>query len=174
MPSLPYALGALALTLAGIIGFELRPRAAGNEPAGRADVMTPPARRMLDTPDGRGAGRAEVALARPLFSENRRPASLPPPSAATPASLPRLTGTLIGPFGRRALFVEGSSGKPFALVERDRVGAWTVEAISEGHVTLRGPDGARSVRVGFKAPPPADQTVQASSAARRIRRHNRT
>ncbi len=174
MPPLPYALGALALTLAGIIGFELRPRAAGDEPAGHAAVMTPLARRMPDTLDGRGAGRTAAALARPLFSENRRPASQPPPSAATPVSLPRLTGTLIGPFGRRALFVEGGSDKPLALGERDRVGAWPVEAISEGYVTMRGPDGARSLRVGFKAPPPADQTVQASSAARRIRRHDRT
>jgi len=155
MPSLSCALGALALTLAGIIGFELRPQAAGNEPAGHAVVRTPPARRTPDIPNGQhGAGRAAVALARPLFSESRRPASQPSPSAAAPASLPRLTGTLIGPFGRRALFVDGSSGKPLALGESDRMGVWTVEAISEGHVTLRGPDGARSLRVGFKPPPP--------------------
>jgi len=93
---------------------------------------------------------------------------------AAPASLPRLTGTLVGPFGRRALLVEGSGDKSLALGERDRMGAWMVEAISEGHVTLRGPDGAQSLRVGFKAPPPDDQNVQASSAARRIRRHSRT
>ena len=171
MPSLPYALGALALTLTGIIGLELRPRAADDEPAGHADIMVLPARRAPGIPDGHGDRRAAAMLVRPLFSETRRP---PPPSATVPALLPRLTGTLIGPFGRRALFADGGSDKPLALGESDRMGAWTVEAINAGHVTLRGPDGARSLRVGFKAPPPADPDLQASTAPRRIRKHDRT
>lgn len=169
----PMALGALALSLAGIIGLELRPPPAGEEPVARSTVVPPPAPRAPLPPDGHGAAWAAAALARPLFSEDRRPPSPPTDAAAEPPPLPRLTGTLIGPFGRRALLVAGSSDKPVALGESDRVGVWTVEAISEGHVTLRGPDGAQSLRVGFAAPPPGGQ-VQAASVVRCLRRHDRT
>src|ERR1700746_484873 len=41
-----------------------------------------------------------TALARPLFSADRRPAAEAVAAGAGPAGLPRLTGILIGPFGR--------------------------------------------------------------------------
>jgi len=81
---------------------------------------------------------------------------------------------LIGPFGKRAFLVDVGSDKPRALSESDRVGRWTVESISDGVVTLNGPDGMQNLRVSFKAPLQADQAIQASNAAPRTRRHSRT
>ncbi len=171
---LPHALGALACLLTGIIGLELRQPAAKGEATAPLAVPSPPPPYPVALPAGHGAEHAAAALARPLFSEDRRPRlpSLLP--AAEPPSVPRLTGTIIGPFGKRALLVDGNSDRPLVLGESGRMGVWTVEAISEGLVTLRGPDGAQDLRVSFGAPLQPDRTIRTSSAAPRIRRHSRT
>ena len=175
----PYALGAIALSLVAIIGIEVRTSGTANEPVAQASGVASPV--MVSSAwhspaglDRHSAEWAAVALARPLFRQDRRPPSPALPSAATPPSLPRLTGTLIGPFGKRAFLVDGGSDKPRALIESDRMGRWTVESISDGAVTLNGPDGVQNLRVSFKAPLQADQAIQASNAAPRTRRHSRT
>lgn len=178
----PYALGALTLSLVASIGIEVRRPGTGNEPVAQASgvaspVMVSSASRSPAFLDRHSVEWTAVALARPLFSEDRRPPSLAPSGAATPPSLPRLTGTLIGPFGKRAFLVDVGSDKPRALSESDRVGRWTVESISDGVVTLNGPDGVQNLRLSFKAPLQADQAIQAiqaSNAAPRTRRHSRT
>ncbi|HUN38856.1 MAG TPA: hypothetical protein VMU81_01055 [Acetobacteraceae bacterium] len=111
-------------------------------------------------------------LARPLFSPDRRAAPLP--TAITggrdaPPGLPRLTGVLVGPFGRTAIFATGG-GKPLVVTEGGKVDAWTVQSISIGTVRIRGPDGAKTLQPSFESSPasttgsaPAGQQIGLSS-----------
>lgn len=173
----PYVLGVFALSLAGAIALELWPAAAEEGPAATAMApaiaMVPPPPRPPASADGRSAEWMATAAARPLFSPVRRPPSPSMPSvAATP--FPRLAGTLIGPFGKRALMVDSNTDKSFTLDESDQLGIWTVEEISAGAVTLRSPEGTQSLRVGFREPSQPDKGVRVSGAAPRIRKHNRT
>ena len=67
--------------------------------------------------------------------------------------MPRLTATLLGPFGNRAIFeVEG---KAVALAEGEHIGPWTISAIAPGTATLTQPDHSRALALAF-APPPEE------------------
>ena len=88
-------------------------------------------------------------LARPLFSPDRRPAANGAVVSATAASsLPRLSGVMVGPFGRRAIFAaEGS--KPMVVGEGGHVSDWTVRVIEAGAVRLVGPGGEQVLHPSF-------------------------
>lgn len=101
----------------------------------------------------RDAGRVAAMLTRPLFSPGRRPTPGVPTAAR--AEPPRLTGTLLGPFGRRAVFA--GTGKPVSAGEGDSLGTWTVQAITAGFAVLSGPDGRRELRVVPAAGPASDR-----------------
>ncbi len=92
---------------------------------------------------------AETALARPLFSQGRRPAK---PAATTKtdpirAAAPRLAGTMSGPFGKRAVFA--LDDKTVVAAEGDRVGGWTVTVIAGRSVGLIGAGEERTLSVAF-------------------------
>jgi general secretion pathway protein N len=92
-------------------------------------------------------------LARPLFSRDRRPT---PPLARSGGdtvltSLPRLTGVLVGAFGRNAIFAGESGGKPLVIEEGGHLGPYTVKAIEPGRVTVAGPEGERQLEPSFDA-----------------------
>lgn len=91
-----------------------------------------------------------IALARPLFSPNRRPAAdLAGAVGGSPAGLPRLAGIVVGPLGRSAIFaVDG--GKPIVVQEGGRVAAYLVKSIEAEEVRLLGPDGARVLSPSFE------------------------
>jgi hypothetical protein len=94
-------------------------------------------------------------LARPLFSPDRRP----PAEASTGSGerllgLPRLSGVLVGPFGRSAIFAS-DGGKALVVGEGGRVADWTVRVIEAGSVDVIGPDGARTLRPSFENMPQA-------------------
>ncbi len=100
-------------------------------------------------------------LARPLFSPDRRPA--PDTESIAPASapgLPRLTGILVGPFGRSAIFA-GNGSKPIVLGEGGRIDAYTVRSIDAAQVRLDGPNGVQRLQPAF------DTTDMAVSAPTR-------
>ncbi len=76
-------------------------------------------------------------LARPLFSSNRRPPKLA--SGSRDLSSPeeaRLSGILIGRFGRRAIFAPTGGGKPLVLGENGAVNDSTIKSIEPGQVEL--------------------------------------
>ncbi len=136
-------LGLVALGLAGVIGVELSapparrvPPAAPASAASRAPVLAP---------DAAATRWAQVLLARPLFSPDRRPPDVVR-SAAAAHALPRLAGVLVGPEGRRALFAGG-----VVLAEGGALGPWRVAGIAAGQVTLTGPGGVRVLRPAFAA-----------------------
>jgi hypothetical protein len=93
-------------------------------------------------------------LARPVFSPDRRP---PAEIASTPGmriadELPRLSGVLVGPFGRSAIFaVDGR--KPLVVDVGGHIDAWTVRTIDADTVQLSGPRGARTLHPSFASSP---------------------
>lgn len=161
----PLLLILAAAVLGGTIALELGQRMPDSDvmvPATATRLPVPAAPRPASAPDAGGAGgRAAAVLARPLFSPGRRPAAQaaagPGPAAA---ALPRMTGVIVTPAGRRAIFTSGD-GKPVVVTEGGHIGAYDVQLIEAGRVTLSGPDGTRVVAPAFDPKPPA----QAASAA---------
>jgi general secretion pathway protein N len=93
------------------------------------------------------ARRWEAALlARPLFNPDRRPIGQAPSAASADAGLPRLTGIMITPNSRSAIFAPAGGGRPTVVVEGGNVGDYVVRAISLGQVVLAGPDGSHRLK----------------------------
>jgi hypothetical protein len=161
------ALGGLALLAAGLIGviaLELNnaPHIDGRRTPSHttgATAPTPPAAADR-TPEW-----VATALARPLFSPDRRPAAVAASAVgASLPGLPRLAGIVVGPFGRSAIFaVDG--GKPIVVPEGGQIAAYTVTSIQAAEVRLVGPDGAQVVHPSFE--PGAKQTAGSTTPPRR-------
>lgn len=101
-----------------------------------------------------------TALARPLFSRDRKPTPVAAKSGGPAfASLPRLSGVVIGPSGKTAIFAGGENSKPIAVDEGKTLGPYTVQAITPNAVTVTGPEGERSLTVT------ADATTRDALAA---------
>jgi hypothetical protein len=129
-------------------------------PADRAAVSRPRnsvAAPTAAAPADHAGDWVATILARPLLSPDRRPPSLAseaPRGDRLPDGLPRLSGVLVGPFGRNAVFaVEGA--KPVVVSEGGRINGWTVRLIEAGEVQVVGPGGAKTVRPSFEATPAA-------------------
>lgn len=157
----PMLLVLAAAALGGTIALELGWRLPDSDLMVPATAPLPAPAAPASTPaaDADGAGRrvAEV-LARPLFTPGRRPAAqaaAAPPAAVAP--LPRMTGVIVTPAGRRAIFANGA-GKAVVVMEGGRIGAYAVQSIEAGRVTLAGPDGQRVVAPTFD-PKPAARTA---------------
>ena len=96
------------------------------------------------------ARRWEAAiLARPLFNPDRRPSAQALAGSGEAAGLPRLSGIMITPTGRHAIFASTTGGKPDVVAEGGSVGGYLVEAISPGEVMLAGSDGKHSLHPTF-------------------------
>jgi hypothetical protein len=153
----------IALMLAVVIAWEF-----GDMPR---DTVTPAG--PYDTMATRVAPRAHAdnvqawvspILARPLFSPDRRPAAdMDTTAAAGMPGLPRLTGILIGPFGRSAIFASKGS-KPIVLREGGRIDAYTVRSIDPAQVRLDGPNGVQRLQPAFDT---VDQEVSAPAGPMR-------
>jgi len=78
-------------------------------------------------------------LGRPLFSPDRRPSSTAAAVAGLPG-LPRLSGIMVSPLGRSAIFA-ADGAKPLVIQEGTRVAGYTVKAIEATQVRLVGPNG---------------------------------
>ena len=169
--------GAVALALMGLIAAELATGASTERAAPDAapQPLLPDPSPPQEHPEHRdqSAERVVAALARPLFTPDRRPAGPDAAPAAAPNTLPRLAGTLVSPGRKRALFEINS--KPAVMGEGDRIDAWTVEAISHGTVILAGPDGPRVLHVSFAGDGRVQeaQAVQLPTHFRPLRTHNR-
>lgn len=99
----------------------------------------------------------ERLLARPLFSQDRRPPSDAPDPAAAAPRMPRLTGVAVSSAGGFAIFANDEGGKPIVVREGGQVGVATIEAVSAGQVTLRGPAGIVVLHTAFE-----ERVLQAS------------
>lgn len=84
-------------------------------------------------------------LARPLFDSTRRAAGV----AVTSAGALRLSGVIVGPLGRQAIFEPTGGGKPVVVREGERVGNDVVRSIGPDLVLMVGTDGARALRPAY-------------------------
>ena len=92
---------------------------------------------------------AAEALARPIFNPGRRPDSVAAVAGTAAPGLPRLTGVMIGPFGKRAIFDTGADGKPVTITEGDKIGGYMLRRIENDRVTVVGPSGTQDLRPAF-------------------------
>jgi hypothetical protein len=154
--------GGLMTVVAWEVGAFAPPTRMALPPPHVAVAMAQPA----TVPDSTSEWVATI-LARPLFTPDRRP----PTDAVIargdhmPDGLPRLSGVLVGPFGRRAIFA-GENGKPAAVSEGGHIAAWTVLLIEAGAVQVAGPGGSRTVRPSFQPSPP--ESSRAAATGQRI------
>ena len=107
---------------------------------------------------------AATLLERPVFSPTRRPSdSGPAPAEAVPArpEPPRLTGIVMTPAGRRAIFASAAAdGHGVVVSVGGTVGPWVVQAIGIADVQLTRADERRTVRVAY-----SDTAAAATTAA---------
>lgn len=126
----------LALLAAGLFALAvllmLLPGAGDPGPGRFAMVATPPVTAGAAGRDA--AADAAVALARPLFAQNRRP---PDRVDSGPAELPRLAGVIVGRAAPpKAIFAATGDGKPPVLGIGQSIAGHTIRAIAPGGVTL--------------------------------------
>ena len=155
-PSGILTLSIVAAALVGIIGLELHHGVPGDTTApatpARKQPEAPAAFRSDDIPSGQASRFAETILARPLFSPTRRPEANTADKRAS--DLGRLTGVVISPAGKSAIFAAPANGKPVVVEEEAHVGEYVVRSIDVGTVTIVGPDGQRILQPAFDPNPP--------------------
>ena len=140
-----YLLIAGCLIFGALVLLELRPAAP--------DTATP--NEVSSHPDTPSAAQREpstrldellaVALARPLFSNTRRP----PPATATDNTNSdladmRLTGIVTEPDHHLAIFAVNGA-KPLRVTEGEAVSGWRIESITPREVSLSGPGGTKTL-----------------------------
>jgi hypothetical protein len=80
---------------------------------------------------------ADTVLARPLFSISRRPPRVETSAGSTAApDQARLSGILIGRFGKSAIFAPDGGGKPLVLGEGAAINESTIRSILPNQVIL--------------------------------------
>jgi hypothetical protein len=146
-PAVPFAVACCVLaTLA----------AAEWLPAGEVAAPRPLTVAQIHTADDPGgdtdrdtAGWASTITARPLFNIGRRPPKSASHSNAVASSdLPRLSGIMITPGGRRAIF-SPESGKPLVLAEGAALEDGTIRRIAADSVTIQSAKGDMVLRPSF-------------------------
>ncbi|MCW8306046.1 hypothetical protein AruPA_03265 [Acidiphilium sp. PA] len=158
-------MGGLALVLGCIVIGEAW---SAHGEASRAIVAAGPAPLRL-TPGvpvdpGRTNRWVAAILARPLFTPSRRPARIAAVAGSSRAALPRLTGIMVSPEGRFAIFAP-ATGKPITVQPGARIGGFTVRGIARDRVSVLGPDGVETVRITY-GDTPAASTSAAPTAPR--------
>jgi hypothetical protein len=150
-----YLISGLGVALACVLAWELsssRPEPeAGDQPRPTVAGVRPVAKSEVAAPEADLAAAARIALARPLFSRDRRPGEDQRQTAQTAPSndvLPRLSGVIVGPHGHRALFTD-ATGRSLDATEGDAIGRYVIHGIQPGIVVLLGPEGERVLYTSY-------------------------
>lgn len=150
-------LGALALAL--VLTLILEKQMLGPGPKAPIALLRQPTGGAIGgATGGDAAARADFSpqwvstiLDRPLFSPTRRPPRGAAASASAGGGLPRLSGVMVSGSQTRAIFAGAAGTKTVIAGEGARIGAYVVQSIGAGQVTLVGPDGPLVVRPAFDA-----------------------
>jgi hypothetical protein len=134
----------LAAALAGLFAielfFDLQPFNYGQQPpAGAARDNLLQVGDIAERPQSAVTAWSAVLLDRPLFNSSRRPLALSIVRAPPPA-IPRLSGIMVTPTEKVAVF-SPAKGDPIIAAEHSRLGPFTVLAITQDSVTVKGPAG---------------------------------
>ena len=162
-PSGLIILGLVAAALAGVIRLELRDGPSNEAPVPAAPVRQepslPPASAAHERSKHQDDANVATILARPLFSATRRPPAPAPASEHTAPELGRLSGVILSPAGKRAIFAGTGGGKPVVVEEGARIGEYVVTSIGFDAVTITGPGGQRTLNPAFDPNPPKPVTL---------------
>jgi hypothetical protein len=158
------AMGGLALILGCIVAGEAwsahgggdTPVVSGRSPALRLATVAPA------SPARTGVWAAAV-LARPLFTPSRRPPAVAATAGPLGQTLPRLTGIMVSPEGRLAIFAP-VSGKPIVVQPGQRLGRFTVRNIARDQVTVLGPAGMEIIHIAYDQSPAGSAVTSAAVA----------
>jgi len=119
----------------------------------------PPVPGLGSVPSDQVARYVAIILARPLFSPSRRPEDV----ATTKATdLARLTGVVMSPAGKSAIFAGSKGAKPLVVREGGRIGEYVVSSIDVGAVTVTSPGGTRVLHLAFDSSPPPPKPIVAA------------
>ncbi|WP_419758750.1 hypothetical protein [Acidisoma sp.] len=144
-------LACLAVVLGGVIAIEAKPQ--------NVRRSVPPAEDLVRAgpvvPHGGDARQVqswvEAILARPLFVPSRRP----PAAAAGPGDsgpgFPRLTGIIIMPQQREAIFAAPGKSQPIVVSAGSRLNGVLIKSIDAGAIVVVDAAGARIIRPSFAA-----------------------
>lgn len=129
-------LACLAVALGGIIAIESKPdrfRAALPLPADvvRAGTMAPHAGDVRQVQSW-----VDVILARPLFTPSRRPPATAVGTGTGGPGFPRLTGIIIMPQQREAIFAVPGKSKPIVVTAGSRLNGVLIKSIETGSVVI--------------------------------------
>lgn len=151
IPRVLLGLLGLGVLLAGMITLELTGIVADDGTMIASTPLPAPPSPAAASPIARDDRQelVDAALARPLFVSTRRPAAVAAGPTAAPANLPRLAGIMVNGDSRSVIFAATEGGRPVVAREGAQVGAYTVQSIEAGQVTLSGPGGAQVLRPSF-------------------------
>ena len=155
-------LACLAIALGGIIAIEAEPHKGwGTVPLPAGSVRLGPIVRQ--TGDMRQAQTwVDAILARPLFMPSRRP----PAAAAGPGNsgpgFPRLTGIIIMPQQREAIFAVPGKSQPIVVTAGSRLNGVLIKSIEAGAVVVVDAAGTRMIRPSFAAGTASGASVPAA------------
>jgi hypothetical protein len=148
------ALDSIAAALAGLLFLELH--FATEAPDVRAQRAAPIASQTqnlrasnVSAPQPTVSALRNMMLSRPLFDPTRRPPA-PTQDPAAPVEMPRLSGIMVTPTEKIAVF-SPAMGAPIIVSQNSRFGPFTVLAISDESVTIKGPSGIIVLRSDFSA-----------------------
>ena len=153
----------MALALGGVIALEFAP----GKPSGSAPlpaVLLRPAGITPQAGDMRQVQNwVDIILARPLFLPSRRPPSSAAGQDKSGRGFPRLTGIIILPQRREAIFAVPGKTQPVVVRAGSRLNGVLIKSIDPGWVVVVDAAGARIIRPSFAtgttAGPPAPASV---------------
>jgi hypothetical protein len=152
------SLACLAIALSGIIAIE----AAPHKRRGLAPLPVDVTRLGPVVPQGGDIRQvqtwADIILARPLFEPSRRPPAAAPGPGTSGPGFPRLTGIIIMPQQREAIFAVPGKTQPIVVTAGSRLNGVLIKSIEPGAVVVVDAAGARMIRPSFA-------TVNAAAAA---------
>lgn len=136
----------VCVALAGVVFFELKSSGGDVEPA---PPIPPRAAAALAPPRGQQASLENLVatiLAQPLFSPTRRPPDTgSSQSSDTGLGDVRLTGIVVEPDRRLAIFALSGQTKPLTLSEGEALNGWRLDNIVPEQVSLTGPGGTTTL-----------------------------
>jgi hypothetical protein len=148
------ALDGITVALAGLLFLEVHSATRPPDVRTQRSALSASQTQHLDdtnisAPEPTLSTWRNMMLSRPLFDPTRRPPA-PTQAPAAPVELPRLSGIMVTPTEKIAVF-SPATGAPIIVNQNSRFGPFTVMAISGETVAIKGPSGVIVLRSDFSA-----------------------